>query len=1799
MAKKKYQVPGEKQAGVESLLPGAQGVVEVEQAFRLEESVRAATSTEALDLADSDLVELELGNGFVLWTTVDRLASDTETGQTRAAGDEFPLRYPLDPGAGERGFISDAIKSFKVLGYDLPRGGAKAVAAKVEGSLEGDGKLFRVSPKGDLFREDPPASDVDRSTLLLLHGTASSTANAFSGFFQDQTATWWDIHDHYEGRVFALDHRTLTKSPVENAIEALEALPVGAKLDLVTHSRGGLVGDLIALGGAQGDAFDAGDVDRELNHAFGHNPELLAAQQTHFQELIRLLADRRPRIGRFVRVACPAAGTTLASDRLDVYFSILVNLITGITGIGPFLGGIGELTAAIAKERTKAEVLPGLEAQRPTSALVRLLNGSRHRLDTDLTVLAGDSDGLIKNLANLFFWRANDLVVDTRSMYGGVPRQRRLWYLEENAAVTHVNYFRRFDTAQVVAQGLTRTEGATKGFSSQVPKGVARGHVDVGEPGAGADLPGVVLLPGIMGSHLSLVQNGRRERVWFDVSDLMKGRGRELAFDSQSTVEADGVLRRPYDKFRDRLASRDVHVMPYAYDWRRSLVEAADGLNELIEKRLEASSTVLHLIGHSMGGLVASLFIVRHPTTWEKLRSREGRLVQVGTPNRGSYVIPRIMQGQEKMVRVLAGLDVKTNTEAWATMVAAFPGILELAPTFDGQKWFEESTWKRDSFAMLAMPTQTDLEAAKKTAHTLRDHTEKLIEHGVLYVAGGPTETPVFDPVSGEIRWTEEGDGRVTWASGIPRGVPTWYVPSKHGSLLNRKKSFDGLIELVLTGKTTRLESEQPPARASLRGVADDRPSLATDADAIAFVPSLDDLEQAALGMDEWTHDEEDRRTEATPCRVSVVHGDLRFCEDPVLVGHYRGDPIVSAEGALDRCLDGALQDRHALGLYPGAVGTADVVLRSQPEGARSTGPSGALVVGLGNVGELTAGGLIRSVEAVLLRYAQACRERGDDVTDLRVSTLLIGSGEAGLTIAQIIEGILLAVGQANRALAKINAGAEENGTVARPPACITHLEFVELYHDVALEALHALVDQPSKGGGFRIERRLVERSGGQRRARAQAPSGWWTRLSIRSTDDEEGMPEWARSRPRSTSTDATEASDAAILHFTAYGERARVAATKLYLQRSLIDRLLDATIRDRRDPDDRLAKTLFELFVPSGLKGSAADQRNLQLVLDEGSAVYPWELLVDGRGVGSAIGIGAGLLRQLRVDDVEVVSHPEENRVLVVGDPPSSMRELPAAVREATEVAATFQNRGWSVVSQIRDARDGISASTIVQALMTHDLRIVHLAGHGVYDAKRPLRSGMVLGGKPGDADDPEVLLTAAEVRQMRLKPELVFINCCHTGRIEKTPYHRLAANLATAFIQAGVKAVVAAGWPVADQAAEVFSQTFYRKLLSGHEFGEAVKEARRRTRDAYPASMTWAAYQCYGDPGYRLLMDLPVRGKVRGVILDDSDYLDSSELVVALGNLRSRAKAEAEPERSEWLAKTAEAYAELIDRKGWRKRPGVLVGLARAWGELGAFERSLALFDEAAGLERGGLMIADIEMKANLLSRWGAKTKDREAIQKSKEIVEGLIARYGSTSERRSLLGSALKRQIQIYEGRSRNRLLVDLREMTRQYILAAEHRASDWTYPATNALLGVLLVGGPWESRPPASRPDDRKSFEKVSWAHRKVFDEQLESVEASLRASKVDKVWGAISPIDLAAIQALAEGGRRPSRKHLADMVDDLAERYRDVFGSYGSRREVDSVINQWRFAEKAFSIVGGTTAEAKAEAFAKLVAALEA
>jgi hypothetical protein len=83
-----------------------------------------------------------------------------------------------------------------------------------------------------------------KRVLVFVHGIFSSIEGAFSdlGAATGDTAMA-ALVKAYDGNVFGYDHWTISKTPLQNAIDLLDAIPAGAdwSVDLVCHSRGGLI----------------------------------------------------------------------------------------------------------------------------------------------------------------------------------------------------------------------------------------------------------------------------------------------------------------------------------------------------------------------------------------------------------------------------------------------------------------------------------------------------------------------------------------------------------------------------------------------------------------------------------------------------------------------------------------------------------------------------------------------------------------------------------------------------------------------------------------------------------------------------------------------------------------------------------------------------------------------------------------------------------------------------------------------------------------------------------------------------------------------------------------------------------------------------------------------------------------------------------------------------------------------------------------------------------------------------------------------------------------------------------------------------------------------------------------------------------------------------------------------------------------------------------------------------------------------------------------------------------------------
>ena len=97
-------------------------------------------------------------------------------------------------------------------------------------------------------------------------------------------------------------------------------------------------------------------------------------------------------VQRFVRVACPARGTVMASKRLDLYLSVLLNVIglVPVLKASPLYALLKAVTMETVRQRADPRQLPSIEAMMPESALINLLNQKDLTSAADLAVLAGD-----------------------------------------------------------------------------------------------------------------------------------------------------------------------------------------------------------------------------------------------------------------------------------------------------------------------------------------------------------------------------------------------------------------------------------------------------------------------------------------------------------------------------------------------------------------------------------------------------------------------------------------------------------------------------------------------------------------------------------------------------------------------------------------------------------------------------------------------------------------------------------------------------------------------------------------------------------------------------------------------------------------------------------------------------------------------------------------------------------------------------------------------------------------------------------------------------------------------------------------------------------------------------------------------------------------------------------------------------------------------------------------------------------------------------------------------------------------
>jgi hypothetical protein len=303
--------------------------------------------------------------------------------------------------------------------------------------------------------------------LLMVHGTFSSTAGAFSALcvtpwgqeFLKAALEYYDL-------VLGYDHRTLSEDPYSNATDLFECLTTldaryPPHIDAVCHSRGGLV------------------------------------LRSLVEAILPVAGKWRAETGKCIFVAATNCGTLLAEPSnwqtlLDLYTNLAAATAralaffpqTAAAGLvlKETVSTISALVKALASAALGADGIPGLAAMEPDGKFVTEINktqpGQKGPADSLYYVVesdfearllpGGDSEPkefpkrlvslLADNLIDQLMREANDLVVNTRSMAAidvaaGNFVKDQLDF-GKNSAVYHTNYFTRSEVAGALVRWL-------------------------------------------------------------------------------------------------------------------------------------------------------------------------------------------------------------------------------------------------------------------------------------------------------------------------------------------------------------------------------------------------------------------------------------------------------------------------------------------------------------------------------------------------------------------------------------------------------------------------------------------------------------------------------------------------------------------------------------------------------------------------------------------------------------------------------------------------------------------------------------------------------------------------------------------------------------------------------------------------------------------------------------------------------------------------------------------------------------------------------------------------------------------------------------------------------------------------------------------------------------------------------------------------------------------------------------------------------------------------------------------------
>lgn len=930
--------------------------------------------------------------------------------------------------------------------------------------------------------------------------------------------------------------------------------------------------------------------------------------------------------------------------------------------------------------------------------------------------------------------------------------------------------------------------------------------------------PRVLILPGIMGSKIGKPGRLRDDVLWLDPLEVMAGKLVNLALPRGKGLKAVGVMLFGYLKLKLTLQIAGFDASFHAYDWRQSLDVLG---NELAARIAKDRARSVMLVAHSMGGLVS------RAAMGTASGDRITRLIELGTPNYGSFAPVQALRATYPTVRKIAALDLHHTPEQLAEKVfRTLPGLYQMLPAperCESLDFFDPKSWPKDVLA----PDAKILNEARRVQASLAPADERC-----CLVVGVNQETVTSAKRAQglfEYTITLDGDGTVPRALAEWPKARSWFVEESHGGLTNNAQVGATVVDLLRTGDTTRL----PTARSRKRHVV---------------VGKIRDsaLRNSVTGKVRWTelslearrkilepvispefHGQTIAPVRTTPApaplprlidsqhrrrtlEIRLACGSITEAQAQALVlGVFKGVEPGGAAAAIDQRLDGAVKEFTLRRMFSGNRGEVFVL----PAGRSQLPADMVLLAGLGDFDRFDAAAQQFVAENVVRTFL---RTQVDDF-----ASVLLGAG-SGVSVetalANQIGGYFRALKEndGEHRLRRITLVEYDRAKCEAIRQALYTLSATPLFDDI--EVLFDEVELPT------VTAPVADT--GPRHKRADQRFAYLIVAQDGPSTKQLGF----------RASVLTSGAKAAVLTGTQVVSRHQL---ELHLKRIARS---DFTSRRLRGYGEGLGKLLLHSDVLEALE--SVRSHHLVVVHDSAAAGVPWETLcVNGRFPAAS----AGLSRRYTAENLSVARWREVRRqdamldVLLVINPTG---DLEGAADEGDRLKALLAKERRIRVIELRGA--DATRERLLEEFRSGRYDVLHYAGHAFFDAEQPGRSGILC------AD--QKVLSGADLANIAELPALAFFNACEAGRIrsgnrfsgDASLALRRNVSLAEAFLRGGVANYVGTYWPVGDVEAGKFSLVFYRSLVRGDSIGKALNSARTAVRKL--GSVDWADYIHYG---------------------------------------------------------------------------------------------------------------------------------------------------------------------------------------------------------------------------------------------------------------------------------------------------------------------------------------------------------------